>query len=92
MESRKHGNTLGTTAPCMVGPAATFRPFTQGRHPAFVKDRFPSRPCDTRRAPQQLTDCRYGRCRPPSDPRTGHPRGSVIAASIAAQIVSRVMV
>jgi hypothetical protein len=73
MESWKHGNTLGTTGPCMAGPAATLRPFTQGRHTAFVKDRFPSRPCDTCRALEQLTDRSCGRCRPPSDHRTGHP-------------------
>lgn len=73
MESWKHDNTLGTTGPCMAGPAATLRPLAQGRHTAFVKDRFPSRPCDARRAPQQLTDRSCGRCRPASDPRTGHP-------------------
>jgi hypothetical protein len=76
MESWKHGNTPGTTGPCMVGPAATLRPCrrsAQGRHTAFVKDRFPSRPCDPCRALEQLTGCSCGRCRPPSDPRTGHP-------------------
>lgn len=73
MESRKHGNTLGTTAPSTAGPAATLRPSAQERHTPFAKDRFPSRPCDTCPAPQQLTDCSCGRCRPPSDPPTGHP-------------------
>jgi hypothetical protein len=72
-ESCKHGNTLGTTGPCMAGPAATLRPFAQVRHNAFVKDCFPSRPCDAYRALEQLTDCGCGRCRPPSDPATGHP-------------------
>jgi hypothetical protein len=73
MESWKHGNTPGTTGPCLAGPAATLRPSAQERHTAFVTDRFPSRPCDACRAPQQLTDCSRGRCRPPSDPPTGHP-------------------